>query len=172
MNRQRLATLIVLALAVTAPLGATDSPAGSTSIAADGPALFERLKTLVGEWRGHWEPGDTETTVTYCLTGKGTVLVEDYRVGKTTMLTLYHLDGEELMLTHYCSAGNQPRMTLSSLSDDARELVFTAFDVTNAGERGYSKRLTLRLIDEEHIAVSYLGSRTEASSGVSLERVR
>ncbi len=163
MTRRHVPLILTLSLALAAPLGA-EPPAG--------PELFERLKSLVGEWQGQWEPGGTETNVTYSLTGNGSVLVEDYRIGKTTMLTLYHLDGDELMLTHYCSAGNQPRMTLSSVSSDASELVFDAFDVTNAGERGHSRRLTLRLEDDERIAVSYLGSRTGASSGVSLERIR
>ena len=163
-HRFRSTALVLVALAAAALLAAPPAAAaeGTADPAPDGrpldgPALFERLKTLVGTWEGRWNPGDTPTEVTYSLTGAGSVLVEDYLVGETTMSTLYHLDGGDLMLTHYCSAGNQPRMKLSTLSDDGGRLVFDRFDVTNAGEddeRGHSARLTLELFDDDHVAVS------------------
>ena len=165
--------LFAVALVFAIPLNAADGASSQTAYTElDGPALFERIKSLVGEWRGEWTPGGVSTTVTYSLTGNGSALVEDYLVGETTMSTLYHLDGDILMLTHYCSVGNQPRMGAAALSSDGGEIVFDQFDITNLGEKGYSERLTLTLTDEDHIAVFYRGSRTGSSSGVVLERVQ
>ena len=166
----KLVSLLVIALVLTTPALAADA---ASPTAQDGPALFEQLKSLVGEWRGEWMPGGAETIVRYSLTGKGSVLIEDYLVGSTKMQTMYHLDGDELMLTHYCSVANQPRMRLSTLSPDHRKLVFEMFDITNLSEDGgYSESLTLELIDEDRIAVTYLGAKAQATSGVTLQRVK
>lgn len=167
---------LVLALAVLVGLTTASARAGEPAQPAattiDGPALFERLKSLTGEWKGVWEPGSTPTTVTYSLTGNGSALVEDYRVGETTMSTVYHLDQQDLMLTHYCSIGNQPRMKASSVGEDGRHIQFELLDVTNVTGPGYSKRLELTLIDDNHASVHYTGSRTGRRTGVELERVR
>ena len=162
---------IVLATATVTNLHAETSDA---TTAIDGAVTFERLKSLVGEWQGVWEPGSLPTTVTYTLTGNGSALVEDYQVGDvSTMSTVYHLDGEDLLLTHYCSAGNQPRMKATSVSGDGRDVAFDTQTVTNLAEgRGYSKRLELSLKDDDHASVHYISSRTGKPGGVELERVR
>ena len=135
-------------------------------------ATFGQLKSLVGEWRGRWEPGSLSTRVTYSLTGNGSVLIKTYRIGdETTMATLYHLDGDELMLTHYCSAGNQPRMKATRLDADGR-IVFDFLDITNHDSGGHSERLVLSLIDEDHVSLAFQNSSTGNTSGVELERVR
>ena len=150
----------------------THSLASSTGSAIDGPAVFEQLTALVGEWKGVWNPGATPTTVTYSLTGNGSALIEDYQVGETTMATVYHLDGQDLMLTHYCSIANQPRMKASSVSSDGRRIEFDFLDITNLTTTGYSERLLVSLIDENRASLTYIGSRTGKPSGVELERVR
>src|SRR5687767_11529664 len=75
----------------------------------DSTAAFTRLKTLVGEWRA--DSGMGKTHVEYELIAGGNTLLERETVEKMPpMLTVYHMDGERLLLTHYCVAGNQPRM--------------------------------------------------------------
>ena len=51
--------------------------------------------------------------------------------GETTMTSVYHLDGENLRMTHYCGAGNQPRLKalLNELADE--KITFQIVDVTN-----------------------------------------
>lgn len=167
-------TSMTAALIVSALVSAVPTAVASD---VDAQATFEQLKSLAGEWRGIWNPGETPTTVTYSLTGKGSVLIEEYQLGEnpkaedTTMATLYHLDGNNLMLTHYCSAGNQPRMRATSSAADGT-IVFDFFDITNNVTGGYSEKLTVRLIDEDRISLSYTGSRTGGTSKVELERVR
>lgn len=170
----RSSTRVGLAVAIalsTVYVGRAERPGAELGPLGAASETFERLKDLVGEWTGAWEPGSMPTRVVYSLTGNGSVLVEDYRIDDTTMSTLYHLDGEELMLTHYCSKANQPRMRATSLGEDG-PLEFVAFDVTNNLTGGYSKALTLELIDRDRISISYTGSRTGGTSGVRLRRVR
>ena len=33
--------------------------------------------------------------------------------GKEDMISMFNLDGDRVVLTHYCAAGNQPRMVAS-----------------------------------------------------------
>ena len=51
--------------------------------------------------------------------------------GRPTMLTLYHRDGNRLVLTHYCMAGNQPRMQAKPFDAGANELAFEFLDATD-----------------------------------------
>lgn len=170
-NRSHIRTT---ALALVAVLTVVFPPA---TAAADGggAAVFERLKQLVGTWQGTWQPGDLDTVVTYSLTGNGSAVVEDYLLGgEVTMATIYHMDGDDLMLTHYCSRGNQPRMRLvdrrADGGDDVAEFEFV--DVTNWTSGGYSKGLKVAWLDDDRISVAYTGSRTGGSTGVELRRVR
>ena len=43
-------------------------------------------------------------------------------------VTTYHLDGDALMLTHYCGLGNQPRLRLTG---HGPQLQFARFDATD-----------------------------------------
>jgi hypothetical protein len=77
-----------------------------------GAAAFEQLKNLVGEWRGQ-RPDGREIGVTYRLSARGSVLVETWNLGPgLESLTVYHIDGSELLATHFCPQGNQPRLRM------------------------------------------------------------
>jgi hypothetical protein len=85
-------------------------------------AQFELLKTLEGDWTGTTEGGGESQTVEmrYRVTAGGTVVEETIMPGTPNeMVTMYHMDGVKLMLTHYCSAGNQPRMVAKNWEVDA-----------------------------------------------------
>jgi hypothetical protein len=110
----------------------------------DAKAAFARLKTLVGTWKGKTsheqqaakKNGDDhhkgEYTVTYKLTGAGSALVETQFPGKAhEMVSVYHLDGDDLRMTHYCAAGNQPHVKLDRANSTADELVFVFDGGTN-----------------------------------------
>jgi hypothetical protein len=73
-------------------------------------AAFTQLQTLVGEWEGKTEAGRA-LKVSYRLTAAGTVLIETWTLGpQRESLTLYHMDNDSLIATHYCPLGNQPRL--------------------------------------------------------------
>lgn len=97
-------TGVLLVLLPVTPAGQGSQPAA---------AAFERLKALEGTWvdaDGAFGPKGA-VAATYRVTGGGTTVVETFPVGsKEEMVTVYHRDGTDLVLTHYCSAGNQPRM--------------------------------------------------------------
>ncbi len=100
-------------------------------------AAFTHLKTLTGTWKNkiggdseHEHPGDSR--VTYRLTGAGSALVEtDFPESDHEMVSVYHLDGEDLRLTHYCAAGNQPHLKLDRASSTPTRFVFVFDGGTN-----------------------------------------
>ncbi len=113
------ATLLACLLGLTA---ADEGPVSAR-------AAFDRLKGLAGTWDAAVDaaPGAPQR-VTYRLTAAGTAVVETLFAGTDhEMMTVYHLDGDDLRLTHYCAGGNQPRLKLDRDASTADSLVL-AFD--------------------------------------------
>ena len=113
---------------------------------------FSRLKTLVGEWEANTSMGKAH--LSYELIGGGTALVERESMdGHPAMMTVYHLDGDRLLLTHYCMAGNQPRMQARSFNAETGEIDFQFLDITNlAGPKaGYMHNAKMRIVDANHL---------------------
>src|SRR5258707_2247358 len=93
---------------------------------------FEKLKSLVGTWKGKDEEGKP-VQITYKVVSAGTSIMEtlDMADAQEAMVTMYHMNGRKLMMTHYCSLGNQPRMRADALSKDGTTLAFSFIDATN-----------------------------------------
>jgi len=108
-NVPRSAVVVALVLAAGAAAAApAPAPARPTS------APLERFKTLAGEWVAA-EDGDMvkkgDLVARYAVTASGTAVVETVFPGSEhEMVTVYHADGPDLVLTHFCMEGNQPRM--------------------------------------------------------------
>jgi hypothetical protein len=88
-----------------------------------GAAALERIKALAGEWVAAEDSqvskkGDLVSR--YAVSAGGSAVVETVFPGSPhEMVTVYHLDGSDLVLTHYCMDGNQPRMRAKQ-TDGAR----------------------------------------------------
>lgn len=153
--------------------GAEKAPALGKSQAAE---AFARLKTLVGEWQQQGEGGVDR--VTYELVAAGSALLErETSDSRPTMLTLYHLDGTRLLLTHYCMAGNQPRMQASRFDPETGELSFEFLDATNLASpaAGHMHSVNLRLVDDAHLTAKwnfYENGRSKFSETARYARVR
>jgi len=135
-------------------LAASAVQAGDTnSDRTNGPAAaFARLKTLVGEWEADTTMGKAH--LSYELISGGTALLERFTAEKLpVMLTVYHLDGSRLLLTHYCAAGNQPRMQAGPLNPETGDLEFKFLDATNltGPGAGHMHGVKMRFVDNKHL---------------------
>ena len=75
---------------------------------------FEELKKLCGEWTGTTAKGGAEK-ISYRLIASDMVLLEAWVLSSgREALTIYHRDGADLIATHCCPRGNQPRLKLTS----------------------------------------------------------
>jgi hypothetical protein len=128
--------------------------AGPPAPKADAKAAFERLKSLAGEWRGkagHGEPGEAAVVRWESISG-GTAVMETLFPGTPhEMRSVYHLDRGDLVMTHYCAMGNQPRVRLAAAST-ADELVFEFAGGTNLDPKKdshiHSGRIRFKGLDE------------------------
>lgn len=114
---------------------------------------FERLTSLVGEWK--MTQSDTEVKLTYTLVANGTTLMEEFRPAtEAPMITMFSADGDHLVATHYCSAGNQPQMMTKSIADaSAKSLTFSLSHVYGMKTPGdwHNTGLTVTLEDRQHL---------------------
>ncbi len=113
---------------------------------------FEKMKSLVGEWQGKSLDGKT-AKVSYTLVSDNSALMEKLAVdGESEMVTMYHPDGDHLMMTHYCSAHNQPRMRSQTAPMEIKNIIFDLVDVTNLPipDTGHMKKLVLTFVDQDH----------------------
>jgi hypothetical protein len=122
-----------------------------------GSPEFERMKTLVGTWKGKTDMGQgpIDISVQYRLLAGGSVVEEKVFSGTPNeMVTMYFDNGDKLALTHYCMMGNRPGMILKS--SDAKTLKFD-FDKTcgiNESKESHMHALTIRFDDADTITTS------------------
>ena len=141
----------------------------------DAAAAFSRLKSLAGEWESDTQAGKVH--ISYEVVAGGTALLERESGEKMpVMLTLFHVDGDHLLLTHYCMAGNQPRMQAKRFNPAAGEIEFQFLDATNlpAGA-GHMHNARYRLIDAQHFQSEwqfYENGKLKFSEGPQYTRVR
>src|SRR5436190_790475 len=107
-------TLTAVVLLATWTARGGDKPAGDAKPAAKSPAL-EKIKALAGDWVLAEKPNDPPYC-TYRVVSGGTAVMEDLMPDGENMITMYHLDGDALVMTHYCGLGNQPKMKAKPMS--------------------------------------------------------
>lgn len=99
-------------------------------------AAFEKIKSLAGEWNSKSTKGWTEKESYQVIAGGSVVMHLSYGAHPGEwMATMFHMDGEQLMLTHYCVAKNQPRLRATEFADDGNKVTFTFHDATNLPSR-------------------------------------
>lgn len=111
------------------------------------------IKTLAGSWEGVVaEHNNGAATAVFAVTSGGSVVREIMGAGtEHEMTNVYHLDGDRIVTTHYCAAGNQPRMVATFTSP--HKIVFELESIANytGGEHGFMGGLELEIVDKDHI---------------------
>lgn len=136
---------IRIAVATVAVLASAAAMAQS-----DSQKSFNQLKSLAGTWEGKTAEGNA-VQVSFRETAGGSALMSEI-VGREDMITMFHLDGpNRLLMTHYCGAGNQPRMQASP-SPEGKTITFDFVDATNLAspDAGHMSRLVVAMLDANH----------------------
>ena len=133
-------------------------PASAGNPQATIPAEFAPLKILVGEWK--WTNSDGKAVrASYRFTSGGSSLTETLTPEKEpAMTTMYNVDGNSLMLTHYCSLNNQPRMKATDYKDGDKTLTFSFIDATNLKSPNdpHMHRVTYEFTDKNHFTQTWV----------------
>ena len=124
--------------------------AGSIMAAAASQQSFDAMKSLNGNWEGKGKDGKP-LQVSFKVTAGGSALMSEIHGMGEDMVTMFHPDGDRLMMTHYCAAGNQPRMQ-GMASPDGKTITFTFIDATNMTPQqpGHMEKLVVTMLDPGH----------------------
>ena len=168
----------MLSLAVLALACACAATAPRAVVDAD-PArreqLFAPLRALEGRWRGT-DPSGAEKVWEYRATSNGSAVREVMFPGDDHEMTnMYSLDGNSVVMVHYCAMGNQPKMRATRLEDG--RLAFASEGVQDLQEPDgvYMGEMTLELVDDDHVRQHWKAFRGDAldhETTFALERIR
>jgi hypothetical protein len=142
-------SLLFIAVGMMTLIAATNAPAAGKSKSEE---AFDRLASLQGTWKG--EQHGVKISVVYTLTANGSALVEEFRPESgPVMLTVFTLDGDHLIATHYCSARNQPQLVTSAITDAQKPLAFSLARVTGlkSPDDWHNTGLTVMREDSDHL---------------------
>jgi hypothetical protein len=116
-------------------------------------ALFERIKGLAGDWNGTSTKGWEETDTVQVIAGGSVVMMTSFDAHPNEhMATMIHLDGDRVILTHYCMAKNQPRLAATSYDGERGTATFEFLDGTGMTSRdtGHMDKVVMHFIDSAH----------------------
>jgi hypothetical protein len=142
---------------------------------------LDQIKALIGNWSGtfQWTGGRNDSgsmKATYYVTGNGSAVVENLMNESTPVMTsVYHLDGPDLRMTHFCGAQNQPRLKARRIDLDHHGAIdFEFVDATNlrSPDAPHVHGLEIRLIDPNHLTLTFLfqSGSVESREEINLKR--
>ena len=146
--------------AVTISLGQEGAHAGpQAGQKTEAQLSFEKMKTLEGNWEGkvtvaeHPEMNNMGGQISFRVTSMGNALVHEmHGEGRPDHpVTMFYLESGRLLLTHYCDAGNRPRMA-GKLSADGKTVEFDFLDVAGGTAYGHMHHAVFTIVDENHHA--------------------
>jgi hypothetical protein len=161
MKNVRFVSVVLMSLAMTAFAQSHEhGSAAAAAPASDAEKAFAQLKTLAGKWQGPVEigPGERDNMeISLRVTSRGNALVHEMKGAGTPddpakydhPVTMFYLDEGRLMLTHYCDAGNRPRM-VAKASPDGKTVEFDFLDVAGSTKYGHMDHAVFTFIDADH----------------------
>jgi len=124
----------------------------------DAQKSFDKLKTLAGAWEGRVSTTPPEADIegktmkaTLRVTSMGNAIVHEMTGADRPddPITMLYLDGDRLLLTHYCDAGNRPRM-VGKLTPDGKSAEFDFLDVAGSLQYGHMHHAVFTFVDADH----------------------
>jgi len=145
------ALLICLVIAI-----GCGTAAAQTAAASDAQKAFDQMKTLAGSWHGSIMGIPIDVTIR--LASSGTAILHE---GNTDggrppnhEITMFYVEGDRLLATHYCDGGNRARFE-GKLSPDGKTSEFNFLDVAGNTKGGLVKRMAFTIIDANKHLVEF-----------------
>jgi hypothetical protein len=165
--------LVLLALAVG---GRAEEKAAAKEAAHPG---LERMKKLAGTWVAADKDGKPTDQVVSVIkvTANGSVVHETLFPGSDhEMVSIYHRDGADLVMTHYCALGNQPRMKADPKSPKNQiHFVFDGGTNLDPAKDMHMHEGTITFVDDDHIeycGVAWVNGKPDKDHECSFKLVR
>lgn len=124
-------------------------------------AALEKMKKLAGTWLLADEDGKPTEQIASIIkvTAGGSAVHETIFPGQPhEMVSVYTVDGSDLIMTHYCVLGNQPRMKADPKSP-ANQIVWRFTGGTNLDptKDKHMHEATLTIVDDDHVELNGVG---------------
>ena len=130
--------------------------AAQTAAPSDAQKAFDQMKTLAGSWHGTIMGIPIDVTIR--LASSGTAILHE---GNTDggrppnhEITMFYVEGDRLVATHYCDGGNRARFE-GKLSPDGKTSEFNFLDVAGNTKGGLVKRMAFTIIDANKHLVEF-----------------
>jgi hypothetical protein len=139
-------------------LGLAISAAAQSGPKTDAEKSFDTMKTLAGTWTGQVRTSPPQADIegkvmqaSLRVTSMGNAIVHEMTgEGRPDdPITMVYLDGDRLILTHYCDAGNRPRMVGKELAD-GKAVDFNFLDVSGSTAYGHMDHAVFTVLDANH----------------------
>ena len=151
-------TLLLLSLATAALAQHEHAPAPAAAAPSEAQKSYEALKALAGTWEGtlsvvppleQFEGARVKVMIR--VTSRGNALMHEMTLAgiPDDPITMLYVDGERLMLTHYCDAGNRPRMAAKTALD-GKTVAFEVVDVSGSTQHGHMADTVFTIVDANH----------------------
>lgn len=148
-------TILIMLFAAVAVVRAQDTQPKAAGAQADAKKAFAILKTLTGSWQGTIM--DTPISFTIRAVSSGTAILHEGHTSKDgppkNEITMFYRDGDRLLATHYCDAGNRSNME-GKLSADGKSIEFSLLEVVGSTRGGYLKDLAITMIDADRHVIA------------------
>jgi hypothetical protein len=146
---------LLICLLALASVALAQGPPKAAAVQSDAKKAFEKMKTLAGSWQGTIM--DISINFTIRAASSGTAILHE---GHTTggrppnhEITMFYLEGDRLLATHYCDAGNRSRWEWKT-STDGKAIEFSFLDVAGSTRGGYLKDMVITVIDADNHVVA------------------
>lgn len=143
------------------------------------PAEFDKLKALVGTWKGTAQKGEGKPMKAinrFELTSGGTAILEKIGEGADKqMISVYCAENGKLVMTHYCSVGNQPKMSLVKSTDNSLVFAMKGTEGIGSAKDMHMHAMTITWKDADHITEDwsmYVDGKSQGSCPFELTRVK
>lgn len=137
--------------------------------------LLAAMKALEGRWEGEAHEG-MQVVHEFKVSSDGSAVRELMFPGMPHEMTnMYTLDGNSLVMTHYCAAGNQPHMRSDGIDGNRIAFQFEGVSDLKSEEEVYMGEMTLVIVDDDHIEQhwkAFRGSELDHATKFELQRVR
>jgi hypothetical protein len=146
------------------------APLGNAAAAPGGAAAaLDTFRGFAGKWVIQSGPRTLAIAMTYDIGSKGSIVTEQF--GRE--LSVFYLDGDALLMTHFCNTGNQPRLRLKPGTLPG-VFEFDMFDITNLADKDapHVQRAIYHVIEPGKITLDLVwqGRDTSAPESYTLTR--
>ena len=149
-------TILVILVATAAVVLAQDNPPKTAAAQSDAKKAFEKMKTLAGLWQGTVMDIPINFRIRAVSSGSAILHEGDTSGGGPPKheITMFYVEADRLLATHYCDAGNRSRWE-GKMSPDGKAIEFSFLDVAGSTRGGYLKDMVITMIDPDHHIVGF-----------------